>query len=85
MFYIILLILVAFAYIFMMPKDVRRSMDIFFFAGVGVLVLVLAFAVAQAVSHRSLLLEIIGIVAMLVVTVRAWMELEKLDSRKRKK
>ena len=53
------------------------------FAGVGVLVL--AFAVAQAVSHRSLLLEIIGIVAMLVVTVRAWMELEKLDSRKRKK
>lgn len=83
MFYIILLILVAFAYIFMMPKDVRRSMDIFFFAGVGVLVL--AFAMAQAVSHRSLLLEIIGIVAMLVVTVRAWMELEKLDSRKRKK
>ena len=83
MFYIILLILVAFAYIFMMPKDVRRRMDIFFFAGVGVLVL--AFAVAQAVSHRSLLLEIIGIVAMLVVTVRAWMELEKLDSRKRKK
>ncbi|WP_315992042.1 DUF3165 domain-containing protein [Lactococcus lactis] len=67
----------------MMPKDVRRSMDIFFFAGVGVLFL--AFAVAQAVSHRSLLLEIIGIVAMLVVTVRAWMELEKLDSRKRKK
>ena len=83
MFYIILLILVAFAYIFMMPKDVRRRMDIFFFARVGALFL--AFAVAQAVSHRSLLLEIIGIVAMLVVTVRAWMELEKLDSRKRKK
>lgn len=83
MFYIILLILGAFAYIFMMPKDVRRSMDIFFFAGVGVLIV--AFAVAQAVSHQAFLLEVLGIVVMIVVTVRAWMELEKLDTRRKKK
>ncbi len=83
MFYIILLILVAFAYIFMMPKDVRRSMDIFFFAGVGVLIV--AFAVAQAASHQAFLLEVLGIVVMIVVTVRAWMELEKLDTRRKKK
>lgn len=83
MFYIILLILVAFAYIFMMPKDVRRSMDIFFFAGVGVLIV--AFAVAQAASHQAFLLEVFGIVVMIVVTVRAWMELEKLDTRRKKK
>ena len=83
MFYIILLILGAFAYIFMMPKDVRRSMDIFFFAGVGVLIV--AFAVAQAASHQAFLLEFLGIVVMIVVTVRAWMELEKLDTRRKKK
>ncbi|MGO2645804.1 MAG: DUF3165 family protein [Lactococcus cremoris] len=83
MFYIILLILGAFAYIFMMPKDVRRSMDIFFFAGVGVLIV--AFAVAQAASHQVFLLEVLGIVVMIVVTVRSWMELEKLDTRRKKK
>ena len=83
MFYIILLILVAFAYVFMMPKDVRRSMDIFFFAGVGVLIL--AFAVAQAVSHQAFLLELIGLILMVVVTVKAWMEIGKLESRKKRK
>ncbi|WP_396425763.1 hypothetical protein [Lactococcus cremoris] len=54
-------------------------MDIFFFAGVGVLIV--AFAVAQAASHQAFLLEVLGIVVMIVVTVRAWMELEKLDTR----
>jgi len=83
MFYIILLILGTFAYIFMMPKDVRRSMDIFFFAAVGVLII--AFAIAQAVSHQTFLLEVLGIIALLVITFKAWIELEKLANRKKKK
>ncbi|AYG01044.1 DUF3165 family protein [Lactococcus allomyrinae] len=82
MFYIILLILIAFTYIFLMPKDIRRSMDIFFFAGVGVLVI--AFAVAQAFSHQTLLLEILVIIAMLGVMVKAWVEIGNLDKRHRR-
>jgi hypothetical protein len=83
MFYIILLILGALAYIFLMPKDIRRSMDIFFFAAVGVLIL--AFAVAQAFSHQTLLFELLMFVAAIVVTVRAWNEVGRLTPRGRRK
>ncbi|RZI49177.1 DUF3165 family protein [Lactococcus kimchii] len=83
MFYIILLILIGFAYFFLMPKDVRRSMDIFFFAGIGVLII--AFALAQASRHQTFLVEILGIIALLVVTVRAWRELGRLKSRRKRK
>ena len=83
MFYIILLILAAITYVFLMPKDIRRSMDIFFFSGVTVLVI--AFAVAQAVSHQTILLEILGILGLSVVTIRAWREIGRLGPRKKRR
>lgn len=83
MFYLILLILIVFTYIFLMPKDIRRSMDIFFFAGFGVLVI--AFAIAQAFSHQTLLLELLGALAMLGITVKAWIEIENLGRKKKRR
>ncbi|MFC4651823.1 DUF3165 family protein [Lactococcus nasutitermitis] len=82
MFYIILLILLALAYFFLMPRDIRRSMDIFFFA--VVVVLLISVAVAQAVLNQGLILEILIVLAGIAVTVKAWFEIGNLDKHKRK-
>ena len=76
MFYLILLILFALGYIFLMPKDVRRSADIFVFATVAILIV--AVIIAQAVTHQATLYELTLIIALFVVTVKAVMEIEKL-------
>jgi len=79
MFYLILLVLIALIYIFMMPKDVRRSMDIFFFTGAGVLLVSLG--IAQAVDSRGLLLEILIVVGTIVLTVRSIFEIEHMKKK----
>ena len=76
MFYLILLILFASAYIFLMPKDVRRSADVFVFAAVAVLIV--AIIIAQAVTHQTTLLEIAMVIGLLVLLVKAIMEIEHL-------
>lgn len=81
MFYIILLVLLALLYIFLMPSDIRRNLDIFVFVGLGVLIISLG--VSQAALNQNLLLEILMIIGALVLTVRAWLEVENLDKYKR--
>ncbi|MFK4943657.1 DUF3165 domain-containing protein [Lactococcus garvieae] len=76
MFYLILLVLFALGYIFLMPKDVRRSTDIFVLASVSVLIV--AVAIGQAVSHRAALYEIAMVIALLALAVKALVEIEKL-------
>lgn len=81
MFYIILLVLLALLYIFLMPSDIRRNLDIFVFVGLGVLIISLG--VSQAALNQNLLLEILMIIGALVLTVKAWLEVENLDKYKR--
>lgn len=76
MFYLILLVLIALVYFFMMPKDIRRSMDIFFFTAVGVMFV--ALAVSQAFDNSYLLLEILMILLMIILVVRSIIEIERL-------
>ncbi|GBG97450.1 DUF3165 family protein [Lactococcus termiticola] len=79
MFYLILLVMIALVYIFMMPKDIRRSMDIFFFTGAGVLLVSLG--IAQAVDSRGLLLEILIVGGIIVLTVRSIIEIERFKGK----
>ncbi|MEY8444146.1 DUF3165 family protein [Lactococcus ileimucosae] len=76
MFYLILLVLFALGYVFLMPKDVRRSTDIFVFA--SVVVLIIAVIIGQAVSHRAALYDIVMVVALLALAFKAFVEIEKL-------
>lgn len=82
MFYIILLILLALLYIFLMPKDIRRSLDVFVLVGIGVLIV--SIGIAQAALNQTLLLEILMIVAAFALTVKAWFEVAHLDKGKRR-
>lgn len=76
MFYVILLVLLALAYLFLMPKDIRRSMDIFVLAAIGVLVV--ALAISQAVMNHSLILEILMVLLGIGLTIKAWRELDEM-------
>ena len=76
MLYLILLVLFALGYVFLMPKDVRRSTDIFVFA--SVVVLIIAVIIGQAVSHRAALYDIVMVVALLALAFKAFVEIEKL-------
>lgn len=62
-----------------MPKDIRRSLDIFVIAALTVLIV--ALAISQAVMNQSLILEIILVLAILGITIKAWTELEKNRSK----
>lgn len=82
MLYFIILILVVLAYLFIMPKDIRRSIDIYVLAALGVLIL--AVAISQAVMNQSLILEIVLILVGIGLTIRAWLELEAMGKKKRR-
>ena len=81
MLYFIILILVVLAYLFVMPKDIRRSIDLYVLAALGVLIL--AVAISQAVMNQSLILEIVLVLAGIVLMVKAWLELEAMGQKKR--
>lgn len=83
MIQLIILILLALVYIFLMPRDIRRSMGVFVFSGVGVLIL--AIAISQAVTNQSLILELLIILAGIGVTVKAWIEVGQLNDRSRRR
>ena len=63
----------------MMPKDIRRSLDVFVL--VAFIVFLLAIAIAQAVMNRTLILEALMILAGIAVTVKAWFELETIGRK----
>lgn len=83
MLYLFILILVALAYFFMMPKDIRRSMDVFVFAGLAVLIV--AVAVSQAVMNQTLILEVLMVLAALGLTIRAWREIDDMSKKRRRR
>ncbi|MGM9885818.1 MAG: DUF3165 domain-containing protein [Lactococcus sp.] len=83
MLYIILLILAALVYFFVMPKDIRRSIDVFVFVIFGVLIF--AVAISQAVMNQTLILEILLILAGLAVTAKAWVEVGQLGHKQRRR
>ncbi|PCR99786.1 hypothetical protein RT41_GL001592 [Lactococcus fujiensis JCM 16395] len=77
------MILLALIYFFVMPKDIRRSLDIFVIAALTVLIV--ALAISQAVMNQSLILEIILVLAILGITIKAWTELEKIGPKIRRR
>lgn len=81
--YIILLILAGLVYFFVVPKDIRRSIDVFVF--VIFVVLIFAVAISQAVMNQTLILEIFLILAGLAVTARACVEVGQLGQKRRRR
>lgn len=76
MFYLILLIVMLLVYLFMMPKDIRRSMDIFVLA--GFVVLIIALVVAQLFTHQTILLQALMVIGAIGLLLRSIREINKM-------
>lgn len=82
MLYFILLVIMALVYLFVMSKEIRRSLDIFALA--ALVVLVLAVAISQAVMNRGLVLEILIVVCGFFLMIKAWREIGQMNQRGRR-